>query len=379
MTLRQVQSQRNALRDAETSARRALAALVLLLAALGASGCGSGRGGTTGLSNAISHLPVHRCATTNAAGAGTPAIPGYLPATTPLPAGLDQVQAAKVTWYEGDVKHESGLKVLAPRGWSCSAGIGADGGWSMSITGPTKQQVSVYGFYNGPGASTACAFFASAVADAPLPDECKAPRGAVVTQESDHLVAVSSVKRSGTLRLSDHQLLYWYPALGNAAEGVDCVLAVAETKTCDAILAEVKVRVGHELASEAKKAAVQATTPTTTPASTSSGQLTATITGANGACLKGTPSGLSAAPTSGDSFDLRRPGNGLSEGAVIAVPTSVLGSADDCSVTLNFAIGTNLGFFVVFDETDGLSWGPFDSHNVPNTGWSLTLTVNGHS
>lgn len=355
---------------------RAVAVVVLLSAALGASGCGSGRGRTEGAGTAISRLPVHRCTTTNAVGAGTPLIPGYLPATAPLPSGLDQVQAAKLAWYEGDVKHESGLKVLAPRGWGCSAGIGADGGWSMSVTGAAKQEVSIFGFYNGPGASTACAYFATAVADAPVPDECKAPRGAVVTQEDDHLVAITSVKRVGTVRLPDHQLLFWYPALGNAAEGADCALRAVERQTCDAILAEVRARVGSELVHAAKKAAVHAPTPTTQPPTP--GPLTATITGPNGGCLKDAPSGLSATPTSSDSFDLRRPGNGLSEGNVVAVPASVQGSADGCFVTLSFAIGTNLGFFVVFDETDGLSWGPFDSHNLPNDGWSLTLTVNGH-
>jgi hypothetical protein len=349
--------------------------VVLVSTALGASGCGGGRGRTAGASNAINRLPVHRCSTTNAVGAGTPVIPGYLPATAPLPSGLDQIQAAKLAWYEGDVKHESGLKVLAPRGWRCSAGIGADGGWSMSITGAAKQQVSIFGFYNGPGASTACAYFATAVADAPVPDECKAPRAAVVTQENDHLVAITSVTRIGTARLSDHQLLFWYAALGNAAEGVDCALRAVEKQTCDAILAEVKTRVGRELKHAAKTAPVQAPKPQPP----SAGSLTATITGPDSSCLKDAPSGLSATPKSGDSFNLRRPGNGLSEGEVVAVPASVQGSVDGCSLTLSFAIGTNLGFFVVFDETDGLSWGPFDSHNLPNDGWSLTLIVNGNS
>lgn len=354
---------------------RVLVLVALPLACFLVSACGSGRGVVTRSTAAITRLPVQRCATTNAVGAGTPLIPGYVAATQLLPPGLDQARAKELAWYEGDVKHESGLKVLAPRGWRCTAGIGADGGWSMSIAGPRKQQISVYGYYNGPGASTACAYFASAVADAPLPDQCKAPRGAVVTQENDHLVAISSVKRYGAARLADLQLLYWFPTLGNAAEGVDCVMAAAKKPTCDAILAEVKLRVGHALASEAKKAPVQATTAAP-PQPSSAGQLNATITGAKSGCLKDAQGGLAAVPSPSDSFDLRRPGNGLSEGDVVAVPTSVLGSTDGCSVTLTFAIGADLGFFVVFDETDSLSWGPFDSHNLANIGWSLTLTVN---
>ena len=347
----------------------------MIVVAFVASSCGGGSGGKHAII-AISRLPVRACKTTNAVGAGTPLIPGYIPTTAPLPQGLDQAHAAKLAWYEGDIRHESGLKVLAPRGWNCSAGIGADGGWSMSVVGPQKRSISIFGFYNGPGASTACAFFASAVAAAPLPEECKAPHGAVATQQSDHLIAVRSTVRAGARRLLSRQLLYWYPVLGNALEGVDCALPAAETQTCAAVLVEFKQRVGRELAMDAKRQAARGPTATTPPAA-STGQLAATITGANGVCLPDVSASLTSAPTSGDSFDLRRPGNGLTEGDVVAVPNEVAGNAGGCSVTLGFSIGTDLGFFVVVDETDGLSWGPFDSHNLAGAGWSLNLTFKG--
>lgn len=356
-------------------ARRVLALALLLLTTLIVSSCGNrGRAART---RPIGRLPVHRCATTSAVGPGTPVIPRYLPVSAPLPPGLDQVEVSKLAWYEGDVKHQAGLKVLGPRGWRCSAVIATDGGWSLNVLGPHKQQVSIFGFYNGPGISTACAYFASAVANAPLPEECKVPREAKVTHKSDHLVVVRSVRRTGTARFSDIQLLYWYPALGNAAEGADCRVAATNRGMCDAILAEVKRRIGHELATEARKHADHATTVTNASPSNSLGELTAVITGANGRCLKSMSTDISAAPTAGDSFDLRRPGNGLTEGDVVAVPSNVQGSTDGCSITLRFRIRRKLGFFVVFDETDHLSWGPVDSRNLPTARWSLNLVFSG--
>lgn len=342
--------------------RPALGLATLLLVAAVVAACG-GRA-------AITHLPVVGCKTEDAVGAGVPVIPGYLPTTADVPAGLASSAANGLAWYEGDVKKQAGLKVLAPRGWRCSALLGADGGWSLAVQGPkAKQTVQIGASYNGPGASTACNYFPSAYRSSPIPTFCKAPHGATITLKSDHLATVESTLTGAGIRLTELSFLYWYPQLGNAAEGVNCTLPATEKQMCAAILAEAESRIGQQLQSYAKKYG-----STTAAAPSASQQMTATVTGAKGVCL---PEVSSSAPTAADSFALRRPGNGLTEGNVVAVPTSVQNVGNGCSIALTFNVGTKLGFYVVFDETDGLSWGPFDSRNLPAAGWALNLTYNG--
>jgi hypothetical protein len=69
-------------------------------------------------------------------------------------------------------------------------------------------------------------------------------------------------------------------------------------------------------------------------------------------------------------WTLRRPGNGSSEGDVVAVAESAGYAA--CNLSLVFKINPNLGFFVVNDEEGG-QWGPFDSHQLASRKWSLVL------
>jgi hypothetical protein len=106
----------------------------LLFAAFVVAGCG-GR-------PAITQLPVVGCKTEDAVGAGVPILPGYLPTTARIPAGLASADAAVLAWYEGDLKKQAGLKVLAPRGWHCSALIGAEDCQSPGDSQPTQRQSS---------------------------------------------------------------------------------------------------------------------------------------------------------------------------------------------------------------------------------------------
>ena len=72
-----------------------------------------------------------------------------------------------------------------------------------------------------------------------------------------------------------------------------------------------------------------------------------------------------------DTWVLRRPGNGDSEGDVVAVAQSAGYAA--CNLSVVFKISPNLGFFVVDDEQGSGSWGPFDSHQLASHQWSLLL------
>ena len=248
----------------------------------------------------------------------------------------------------------------------------------MAVSGPkAKQTVQIGASYNGPGASTACNFFPSALSASPVPTFCKAPRGATITLKSDHLATIETALRGAGMQLVDLRFLYWYPALGSTAEGVDCALPASEKHTCEAILTEAEGRIRQQLNVLAKKYASSPTTTASTAAAPQ--QLTATVMGSNGVCLPDVKasSGLAQAPTAADTFDLRRPGNGVSEGNVLAVTTDVQNTQGGCSIVLNFTVGTGLGFYVVVDETAGLSWGPFDSHNLPSEGWALSLTYSG--
>lgn len=297
---------------------------------------------------------------TDGLGARIAVVPGYLPATAPIPAGLAQSQASQLAWYEGDVKTQAGLKELAPRGWHCSALLAADGGWSLAVSGPkAKQTVQISASYNGPGASTACNYFPSALSVSPVPTFCKAPRGATITLKSDHLATVERALSGVGVRLADLRFLYWYPGLQNTAEGVDCVLPAVEKQTCLAILAEAETRIGQQLSALAKKYGATATATKPSTVSAAPQQLTATVRGGNGVCLPDVKASslLAHAPTPADTFDLRRPGNGVTEGNVVAVTTDVQSVQAGCSIVLNFAVGTGLGFYVVVDETAGLSWG----------------------
>ncbi len=223
----------------------------------------------TGLGSGIALLPVVGCKTEDAAAGGLPLLPRYLSFEASAPGGLSAQLRAKLAWYEGDIEHEPGLKVLAPRGWGCSALLAADGGWSLTVIPPgaqPQQEVEISGRANGPGASLACDYFPAAAEHSPVPGACKAPRGATITHESSHLVSVvtapaglfSVVTGNGELvsertALTGRSFLYGYPAAGLAAEGAQCVLRDAQPSVSAAILSDAETRLGRALAAATKK------------------------------------------------------------------------------------------------------------------------------
>lgn len=85
-----------------------------------------------------------------------------------------------------------------------------------------------------------------------------------------------------------------------------------------------------------------------------------------------------SAPSGSDIWTLRRPGTSGSSGEVVGVASSVKGLG--CGqIGVTFKIKPKLGFFVVYDESQGLRWGPFDSSTLASRGWRLNLTYSGAS
>jgi hypothetical protein len=98
---------------------------------------------------------------------------------------------------------------------------------------------------------------------------------------------------------------------------------------------------------------------------------TAEVQGPNGTCLS-TVSQTNQ-PTN-DTFTLRRPGNGFTNGDVVGVAESQSMDGGQCNLDVEFLLSPNLGFFVVSDDTKGNSWGPFDSHSLASRQWLVQLT-----
>jgi hypothetical protein len=239
---------------------------LILMVGVVAVGCGSKHHSAA---SSLVSLPVVGCSTEH--GDSTPnGVPTYLASSrgATLPAGA----AKALAWYTGDVRHERTLRVLAPRGWTCSALIATDGGWSITVspqgTDPSNydatlpEEVSLHGSYNGPGASEACSYFQSAhaVGVATGGGSCEPGDGARVTLKGKHLAMIVAPP-AGAIRFSTRRFLLWYPEDDNAAQGADCRLPGAQRSLCTAILNEALARLQSALA---RVAATVVTTPTTT-------------------------------------------------------------------------------------------------------------------
>lgn len=99
-------------------------------------------------------------------------------------------------------------------------------------------------------------------------------------------------------------------------------------------------------------------------------RLDAFVQGNGGTCLSASGN---YADLPRHTFTLRRPGNGLSEGDVVAVAQAETMDSINCNLDVAFKISPNLGFFVVSDDSGGGSWGPFDSHQLSSRSWHLLL------
>ncbi len=227
---------------AGVNARRGGAAVVLLgTVALAAAGCGGGASQAT--------LPVTPCGTTDVT-TGAVTMPRDPAAEQPAPEGLDAKQAEQLAWYEGDVKAQEGLRVLAPRGWSCAAVLGLSDSWGLTVRPDeaSGRQVKVSAVYGEPAAQFACDYFPSAVGPAPVPGSCARPADTAITHVGEHLVRVTTTIRG----LPVQAMLFWYPGLDDLAEGARCLLPKTRAALCTAILAEARSRVGKQLEAEAK-------------------------------------------------------------------------------------------------------------------------------
>jgi hypothetical protein len=207
---------------------------------------------------ARSQLPVIGCKTLDAATSfsGTAVLPRHLPTAAGAPAGVTAQQASMLAWYEGDTKTNDGLKVLAPRGWKCSALLAQDGSWNLTVAphaARPKQQVQISSHWAGQGAFVACRYFPSARRNAPQPNDCRAPAGTTVSRKNSHLVAITTSPAGSWTPLTDHSFLFWYPKLQFTAEGADCVLPNQEQTLCEVILKDAQNRQSEQLHARLKK------------------------------------------------------------------------------------------------------------------------------
>jgi hypothetical protein len=98
--------------------------------------------------------------------------------------------------------------------------------------------------------------------------------------------------------------------------------------------------------------------------------LTAVVQGGDGQCL------TAAHPETdytSHAWTLRRPGNGLTEGDVVGVSEREEFDDSSCNLDVTFKISPKLGFFMVRDDSGSASWGPFDSQQMSNRGWTVRL------
>ncbi|MGZ8693939.1 MAG: hypothetical protein ACXWYS_00710 [Gaiellaceae bacterium] len=190
-------------------------------------------------------LPVTPCRTTNGE-SGAAAMPEDLAGEEPAPENLDEKQVSQLAWYEGDVNAQKGLRVLAPRGWRCSAVLGPSDSWGLTVqpAGGGGEQVKISAVYGGPAAQFACDYFRSAAVRAPVPASCAPPADTAITHVGDHLVLVETTVRG----LPVQAMLFWYP---DKAEGARCLLPRSREALCKAIIAEARARVGERLGTDA--------------------------------------------------------------------------------------------------------------------------------
>ncbi len=146
------------------------------------------------------------------------------------------------------------LGMVAPKGWTCKAIVGADGSEGMTISGPNGAAVELsIGNGQGPTVSMACPYFQSAQSMPECGGEPDVPViGETVNQLSQTEVEVidpPGVQGAGPLsggNYTDESVEMWIPGselAGPAGQGdqgyalrTDCAMASSEAATCRAIL-----------------------------------------------------------------------------------------------------------------------------------------------
>lgn len=136
--------------------------------------------------------------------------------------------------------------LAAPSGWSCKAGVGADGNRGITVTGPTSQSVELF-IPNG-GAQSAymgSPFFPAAQAFSAIPSSpSPAVIGETIQQMSPSEVLYqdpAGVKGNGQLsggKYADKGVVIWVPERNGQSWAVqaDCALPSSESGLCRAIL-----------------------------------------------------------------------------------------------------------------------------------------------
>jgi hypothetical protein len=97
--------------------------------------------------------------------------------------------------------------------------------------------------------------------------------------------------------------------------------------------------------------------------------LRAFVQGTNGQCV----TAVTSDDLSTHAWTLRRPGNGLTDGDVVAVAQTDAMDTSGCNFDVTFKISPKLGFFMVSDDSKGNSLGPFDSQQMAAQGWAVRL------
>ncbi len=214
--------------------------------------------------NAVTvQLPLNVCTTSVGDASETPAI---LPST--LQVKLPKQYSTQFAVYSDN---EGLVEILAPTGWSCTAGIGADGSSAVHVAPPGQNQVSSATLSAGSTAQEidasqtsacvgcreglACPLFATAAKDyrSTLGKVCPTtqPSSEVVTKRTSHLVDFTDppgvsgdADPSGGANPAMGVMTYFDDKHSDGSWTETCVLPASESSVCNVILGNFATRYG---------------------------------------------------------------------------------------------------------------------------------------
>jgi hypothetical protein len=201
-------------------------------------------------------LPLHVCKTS----VGNPSeIPVSLP--TDVQVQIAKAYSTTLAFYSDN---EGLIEVLAPSGWKCSAGIGADGSSSVYVspvglnsTGPAVESISASQTSACVGCreTLACPLFVSAANDylRTYLQDCPSTRPAseLVTKVNSHVVEFTDPSGvngdgspSGGVNPARGVMTYFDDVRSDGSWTETCVLPAADRSTCKAIVGNFVTRYG---------------------------------------------------------------------------------------------------------------------------------------
>jgi hypothetical protein len=208
-------------------------------------------------------LPLNVCTTSVGDASETPAI---LPST--LSVTLPKQYSTQFAVYSDN---EGLTELLAPTGWSCTAGIGADGSSSVQVSPPGQNRITSATLSAGSTAeeihaaqtsacvgcreALACPLFATAANDyrGTFEKACptKLPSSEAVTKRTSHLVDFTDppgvrgdADPSGGANPAMGVMTYFDETNRDGSWTETCVLPASETSVCQVILANFATRYG---------------------------------------------------------------------------------------------------------------------------------------